>query len=396
VKPHNVLLDEGGRVYLADFAIARMLEGSTHLTATGTVQGTPAYMAPEQATGKEVDARCDVYALGIVAYEAFTGRVPFSGPTPMSVLMKHVSEPVPLPPASEVPAPLAAVLHKCLAKERDDRWPTPVAFVEALERGLQAGGTAPADGVVPATASITSPVTEEARPSRRILSAWVALVAGALIAAAAGILGLALLTGGGTRGVSSGQQPAAPPPTPAPVTTPSLAVAPTPKTDTDASPAARPSRAAPGFPSQRPSSPPAAPMPAAEQRPTLVASGPVRVFCEARLQREFFDKVKPEDVSDSVQDLKKAITKKRGMELSESRERADIVLQVLERGRRPAVVGYRQVRVRLVFAGETFEILGQDSLTGLNTWSGAAGGAAARVEDWVRGNYQRVLQRRKG
>jgi len=122
----------------------------------------------------------------------------------------------------------------------------------------------------------------------------------------------------------------------------------------------------------------------------------VRVFCEARLQREFFDKVKAEDVSDSVRDLKKAIAKKRGMELSDSRERADIVLQVLERGRRPAVVGYRQVRVRLVFAGETFEILGQDSLTGLNTWAGAAGGAAARVEDWVNANHDRVLQRRKG
>ena len=81
-----------------------------------------------------------------------------------------------------------------------------------------------------------------------------------------------------------------------------------------------------------------------------MASGPVRVFCEARLQREFFDKVKADDVSDSVRDLKKAIAKKRGMELSDSRERADIVLQVLERGRRPAVVGYRQVRVRLVFA----------------------------------------------
>jgi serine/threonine protein kinase len=394
VKPHNVLLDEGGRVYLADFGIARMLEGSTHLTATGTVQGTPAYMAPEQATGKEVDARCDVYALGIVAYETLTGRVPFSGTTPMSVLMKHVSEPVPLPPPSEVSATLTAVLHKCLAKEPDDRWPTPVAFAMALERGLQAGGTAPADSVLPTTASITTPGTEEVRTSRRIPAAGVALIAGALIVAAAVILGLVLVTSSGRRGASSSEKPASSAPTPAPVTSPSLAAGPTPKTETSASPAARP-RIPGGASLPRPSSSPGALTPAAEERPGSTTSGPVRVFCEARLQREYFDKVKAEEVSDSVRDLKKAIAKKRRMELSDSRERADIVLQVLERGRRPAVVGYRQVRVRLVFAGETFEILGQDSLTGLNTWTGAAGGAAARVEDWVNANYDRVLQRRK-
>ncbi|HEX9190100.1 MAG TPA: serine/threonine-protein kinase, partial [Vicinamibacteria bacterium] len=97
VKPQNVLLDEGGRVYLADFGIAKMLEASGGLTATGMITGTPNYMAPEQATAKDVGPPADIYALGIVAYEMFTGRVPFSADTPVAILMKHVQEPLPLP-----------------------------------------------------------------------------------------------------------------------------------------------------------------------------------------------------------------------------------------------------------------------------------------------------------
>ena len=93
VKPQNVLLDEAGRVYLADFGIAKMLEASGGLTATGMITGTPQYMSPEQATATNVGPAADVYALGIVAYEMFTGRVPFAADTPVAVLMKHMQEP---------------------------------------------------------------------------------------------------------------------------------------------------------------------------------------------------------------------------------------------------------------------------------------------------------------
>ena len=96
VKPQNILLDQRGRAYLADFGIGKMLESSSHITATGMIQGTPAYMAPEQAEGKELGPACDVYALGIVAYQCLAGRVPFSG-TPVSVLVKQVSTPPPRP-----------------------------------------------------------------------------------------------------------------------------------------------------------------------------------------------------------------------------------------------------------------------------------------------------------
>jgi serine/threonine-protein kinase len=83
IKPQNILLDEAERVYLADFGIAKMAEGASGLTATGMISGTPQYMAPEQAMAGVVDNRADIYALGIVAYEMLTGRVPFAADTPV-------------------------------------------------------------------------------------------------------------------------------------------------------------------------------------------------------------------------------------------------------------------------------------------------------------------------
>jgi serine/threonine protein kinase len=138
VKPQNVLLDEEGRVYLADFGIAKILESQAGVTATGMITGTPQYMAPEQATGTKVTPAADTYALGIVAYEMLTGRVPFAADTPVAIMMKHVQEPLPLPPPSSVPEPLLRAILKCTAKRPEDRWPSAGAFVWALEEGLEA------------------------------------------------------------------------------------------------------------------------------------------------------------------------------------------------------------------------------------------------------------------
>ncbi len=142
VKPANVLLDEAGRAYLADFGIARMLEGSPVVTATGLIQGSPSYMAPEQAMGEKVDRLADVYALGVMAFECLTGRVPYTGTTPVAILMKHVQEPVPEPTEAEVAPPLAAVLRRCLAKAPAERWPSAGAFAAALDEAA-AGVTPP-------------------------------------------------------------------------------------------------------------------------------------------------------------------------------------------------------------------------------------------------------------
>lgn len=151
VKPQNVLLDEDGRVYLADFGIARMVEVGGGLTQTGMISGTPQYMAPEQATAQNVDHRADIYALGIMAYEMFTGHVPFSADTPVAVLMKHVQEPMPLPPPGSVPEPVVRAILKCTAKQPADRWATSMEFVHALQDGLGLVPTA----VVPALGTST-------------------------------------------------------------------------------------------------------------------------------------------------------------------------------------------------------------------------------------------------
>ena len=172
VKPQNILLDENERVYLADFGISRMIEGSNKLTATGMISGTPQYMAPEQATGTTVDGRADIYALGIVAYELLTGRVPFSADTPVAVLMKHVQDPIPLPSPAEVKEPLVRAVLKALAKKPEDRWPTAAAFVSALEAALHEDPAAKAlptlaatVGVAVATEPATTAVSTRTRPA---------------------------------------------------------------------------------------------------------------------------------------------------------------------------------------------------------------------------------------
>jgi serine/threonine-protein kinase len=162
IKPQNVLLDDASRVYLADFGIGKMLEGSSAgLTGTGNILGTPHYMAPEQAVTSKVGPSADIYALGIVAYQLFTGRVPFAADTPLAVMMKHVQEPLPLPGPDVVPEPMLRALLKATSKKPEDRWPSAVAFVEALAEGL-GGATVPAASM---TATMPSPFAAVAPPT---------------------------------------------------------------------------------------------------------------------------------------------------------------------------------------------------------------------------------------
>jgi serine/threonine-protein kinase len=133
VKPANIMLESDGRVVLTDFGISKALEGGSGFTGTGTIIGTPHYMAPEQAKGLEVDGRADQYALAVVGHQILTGKQPFEG-SAHSILYKHVFESP--PPVLEVrpdtPADLAAALQRALSKEPENRFATMEAFATAV------------------------------------------------------------------------------------------------------------------------------------------------------------------------------------------------------------------------------------------------------------------------
>ena len=124
VKPGNVLITPEGDVKVTDFGIARAMNTEESLTQTGAVMGTAAYFSPEQAEGKGVDARSDIYSLGVVLYEMAVGRPPFSGDSPVAVASKHVRDMPVLPRQANpaVPAALEAVVMKAMAKNPDDRY----------------------------------------------------------------------------------------------------------------------------------------------------------------------------------------------------------------------------------------------------------------------------------
>ena len=135
VKAENILIERStGRALVTDFGIARLAE-SKPLTATGQVLGTVHYMSPEQVSGEPIDGRSDVYALGVVAFLALSGRFPFDSETPSAILVSHVTKPVPrlAVAAPDVPLALAAIVDRCLAKSPNERFETSGALAEALD-----------------------------------------------------------------------------------------------------------------------------------------------------------------------------------------------------------------------------------------------------------------------
>jgi serine/threonine protein kinase len=139
IKPSNILLDDRSWVYLSDFGLAKMVEGSVALTGSGVGVGTPTYMSPEQGQGLEVDARTDVYSLGVILFEMFTGSVPYEAETPMAVVIKHVTDPIPIPRHinPDIPPAVERVLLKALSKDRAGRFNAAGQLAAALKQAVQ-------------------------------------------------------------------------------------------------------------------------------------------------------------------------------------------------------------------------------------------------------------------
>ncbi|WP_300614789.1 serine/threonine-protein kinase [Dokdonella sp.] len=140
VKPDNILLRDDGSAALTDFGIARALDSTLRMTKTGAVVGTPHYMSPEQARGKPVDGRSDLYALGIVLFEMLVGRVPYQAEDSLAVGIMHITQPVPELP--EGIGDLQPLLARLLAKQPEDRFQTgneAAAAIGAIERRMTSG-----------------------------------------------------------------------------------------------------------------------------------------------------------------------------------------------------------------------------------------------------------------
>jgi beta-lactam-binding protein with PASTA domain/predicted Ser/Thr protein kinase len=167
IKPHNVLLAQDGgdrRHKVTDFGISRT--AASQMTEAGSIVGTAQYLSPEQARGASVDQRSDIYSVGIVLYELLTGRLPFTGETPLEIAMKHLSE-VPKPPSSlrpEVTPDLDMVVLRALAKDPAERFESAEEMDEELAR-VAGGGAVTSETAEAATAVLAGAGIAESAPT---------------------------------------------------------------------------------------------------------------------------------------------------------------------------------------------------------------------------------------
>jgi serine/threonine-protein kinase len=198
VKPTNVLLTEEGWPLLADFGLAKMIEGSTALTASGVSVGTPEYMSPEQGQGLPVDHRTDIYSLGVVLYEMVTGQMPYTADTPMAVIVKHMTEPLPSPRAlrPDLPVSIERVIVRAMAKAPEERYHSADEMAAALQdalRGADAGVEAALEEE-DLPDSVVQPLAETPSPPRR-RKAVTAVALAVLLLALGSVLAWALVSG---------------------------------------------------------------------------------------------------------------------------------------------------------------------------------------------------------
>lgn len=133
LKPDNILFDDNGDPFISDFGIAKLTESAGSLTGSGVI-GTPAYMSPEQAQGTEIDSRSDIYGLGVIVYQMLSGHQPYSADTPMGVVVKHITEPVPeiLTMIPSLPFDVDKIIKSSMAKDKNKRYSTALELAKAL------------------------------------------------------------------------------------------------------------------------------------------------------------------------------------------------------------------------------------------------------------------------
>jgi serine/threonine-protein kinase len=190
LKPSNILFDGKGMPYISDFGIAKLSQAQAGNVTGSAIIGTPAYMAPEQASGEGVDGRSDIYALGIILFEMLTGRQPYEADTPMAVAIKHITDPVPniLETNPNLPPVVEDIIHMAMAKNKGDRFPTAVDLVDALREASTTGKTlVPTKTLKAPPKTVAAPPKAPADTGKKSFNIW--FVIGPVI--------LLLLFGGG-------------------------------------------------------------------------------------------------------------------------------------------------------------------------------------------------------
>ena len=226
IKPSNILITQSGEPMLSDFGIAKIIEGekTSELTGTGAGIGTPDYMAPEQGMG-QADERADIYALGVVLYQMVTGHIPFHADTPMAVLLKKNTEPLPRPTqyVRDLPGGVENVLVKALARDPENRYQTARDLVVAMQNLLENRSATAVKVALPPKASAATMVemtNEVAHAPEQRSNNWMWIgAAGAIIVILICIVGAIVLVSNLTSGGPANPEPTRPPDTAAPLPT---------------------------------------------------------------------------------------------------------------------------------------------------------------------------------